>query len=100
MPTPESLIKKRIIDELEKRGACCLPIPGGEYGRPGSPDYVVCYKGHYIGMEGKTYRGRQTEDQKAVQEDIESAGGTYILGKCWEKVLEVIDEIDRKKGTN
>ena len=97
MTTPEGALKKQLIKELESRGACCIPVPGGEYGLPGSPDYVVCYKGYFIGLEGKTYRGAQSEDQKLMQEDIQAAGGRYILSKHWNHVWEVLNEIDEKE---
>lgn len=97
MTTPEGALKKQLINELESRGACCIPVPGGTYGLPGSPDYVVCYKSYFIGLEGKTYRGAQSADQKLMQEDIQAAGGRYILSKHWNHVWEVLNEIDEKE---
>jgi hypothetical protein len=99
MTTPEGALKKQFIEELESRGACCIPVPGGTYGRPGSPDHIVCYKGYFIGLEGKTYRGVQSEDQKEIEADIKSAGGIYILGKHWNHVWGVLNEIDEKERT-
>lgn len=94
--TPEKKIKDAMIAHAKSRGACVIPVPGGVYGLPGSPDHILCYKGKSIALEGKTYRGQQSEDQKTIQEEFERAGGIYILGKHITHLEKVLDKIDEE----
>lgn len=66
-------------------------VPGGAYGKKGAPDIVVCYKGHYIGIEAKTYDGVQSGWQKTRQKQIEAAGGIYILARTVDDVRCVLE---------
>lgn len=49
------------------------------FGAVGSPDIVCVVKGQYVGIEVKALKGRQTENQKEFQRQLEAAGGRYIL---------------------
>lgn len=63
---------------------------GGFYrfGATGSPDIVCCVRGRYVGIECKAPKGRQSPNQKIFQENLEKAGGLYILAKSIEDVEE------------
>ena len=93
---PESELKAALKTMLNKRGAFWSMIPGGAYGKKGDPDMVVCYKGFYVAVEAKTPTGRQRPDQKLRQEQIEAAGGIYILARSMKQVVDVLDEIDAR----
>lgn len=94
--TPEGRLKKDIKMMLRGRGASYFPIPGGAYGMAGAPDLVACYKGRFIGIEGKTYDGRQSQEQKERQAWIEGSGGVYVLARRVTDVEEVLDELDKE----
>lgn len=92
--TPEAKLKKSIRDVLDSRGAFWSNIQGGAFSKPGDPDIVVCYRGRYVAIEAKAPRGRQSEIQKLRQEQIEGAGGVYILARTVEAVTSVLDAMD------
>lgn len=56
---------------------------GGRYirfGSPGSPDVIACIRGKFVGIEVKRPgTGRLSEAQKAVQDALQHAGGTYLV---------------------
>lgn len=93
----ESRIKTRIKAEFEARGAYCAPIPEGTYGKPGDPDMVVCYKGRFIGAEGKTPEGCLRDVQKLRRSQIEAAGGIYAVVRSEEDARRVMDAIDEEE---
>lgn len=47
----------------------------------GAPDYILCHKGRFIGVECKSENGRQSERQKLFQKRIENAYGEYWIVK-------------------
>lgn len=67
---------------------------GGFYrfGATGSPDIVAVIKGNYIGIEVKTEKGRMSPGQKMFQENLEKAGGIYLLVRS---LNELIDKLNR-----
>lgn len=95
--SPEGRLKKKIKEYLKQRGAAFFPIPGGAYGMEGAPDYVVCYKGRFVAVEGKTYSGTQSEVQKGREAWILEAGGIYVLARNVDSVREALDEIDKEE---
>lgn len=73
--TPESKVKKLVKLKLELAGAYwAMPIGTG-YGDAGVPDFLVCHKGRFIGIECKAGTGKLTALQKRNMEMIEEAGG-------------------------
>jgi hypothetical protein len=64
-----------------------------QYGAVGSPDIVCVFKGQYVGIEvkGQDAKGKwgvQSADQKAFQDNLEAAGGKYILAMSVEDVIK------------
>ena len=49
------------------------------FGAVGSPDIVCVVNGQYVGIEVKAPKGRQSENQKEFQTQLEAAGGGDIL---------------------
>lgn len=45
----------------------------------GAPDIVYVEKGQYVGIEVKAPKGKQSDNQKEFQRQLEAAGGRYIL---------------------
>ena len=77
--TPEARVKKQIRAILDEYGAYyAMPIGSG-YGNSGVPDFLVCYKGWFIGIEAKAGKGKTTALQDMNLEKIEKAGGMTMI---------------------
>lgn len=65
---------------------------GGFYsfGAVGSPDVICVIDGIYIGLEVKKPGGKQSENQKAFQKNLEAAGGKYFLVYSLDDVIKII----------
>ena len=88
----ESLAQKAILDWLawkkifhyrNNSGAFVSEYNGKrsftKFGALGSPDIICVVNGRYIGLEVKAPKGKQNENQKKFQKELEKAGGIYIL---------------------
>lgn len=79
MPTPESKVKAQIRKILETTHAYyAMPIGTG-YGNSGVPDFLVCHKGRFIGIEAKAGKGTTTALQEKHLADIRAAGGAAFV---------------------
>lgn len=58
------------------------------YGLPGSPDVLACIGGHFIGVECKVGRDRQSDRQQRFAAAMARAGGIYILARSVEDVAD------------
>lgn len=79
--TPEGKVKADIKMFLEDMGAWFFcPVPMG-YGRKGIPDFIVCHKGLFIGIEAKApgKEGDLTPWQERELKAIYDAGGISYL---------------------
>lgn len=77
--TPEAKVKKKVKDVLTKLGAYyAMPATGG-YGNSGAPDFVVCYKGTFIGIECKANGNKPTALQMHNLVLIRKAGGYGLV---------------------
>jgi hypothetical protein len=77
--TPESLVKKRIRAIFDTTKAYyAMPIGSG-YGNAGVPDFLVCHKGQFIGIEAKAGKGKTTALQDTHIARIRAAGGTALV---------------------
>ena len=94
--TEESKMKAEVKAYLTSKGACVIPIAQSSYSLNGAPDMVVCYKGRFIAVEGKTYKGQQSGWQREMQEKITKAGGIYAVIRSVEAAMQLIEEIDRR----
>lgn len=77
--TPEAKVKAKVKKYLQEAGAYyAMPVTGG-YGNSGVPDFLVCHKGKFYGIEckagGNTITGLQLFNLKA----IEDAGGVALV---------------------
>jgi Holliday junction resolvase len=79
MATPESLVKKRVVEILKRHGAYYFyPVTGG-YGRSGVPDIVACWRGQFIGIECKAGKGTTTALQEKNLREIALNGGVAFV---------------------
>lgn len=79
MATPESKVKKKVKEVLAVVGAYyVMPVTGG-YGNSGAPDFLVCHKGRFIGIECKAGKGKPTALQIFNLQTIEANGGQSLV---------------------
>lgn len=77
--TPEGKVKKQVREVLTRLGAYyVMPVTGG-YGRQGAPDFLVCYRGRFIGIETKAGKGKTTVLQDRNLDAIRTAGGVALV---------------------
>ena len=77
--TPEAKVKKQIRGILDAYGAYYVMPIGSGYGNSGVPDFLVCHKGWFIGIEAKAGKGKTTALQDMNLEKIEKAGGVAMI---------------------
>jgi hypothetical protein len=79
MSTPESKVKKAVKQILDGRGAYyVMPVTSG-FGNSGAPDFLVCYRGRFIGVECKAGTGKVTALQQDNLDRIVKNGGTALV---------------------
>lgn len=78
--TPEGKVKKQVRLVLDKLGAYyVMPVTNG-FGKQGAPDFLVCLKGKFIGIECKAGKGKTTALQELNLAHIQKAGGdAYVI---------------------
>lgn len=78
--TPEAKVKAKVKAILKELGAYyAMPIGTG-YGNSGVPDFLVCHKGVFIGIECKAKGNKPTALQNAHLESIKMTGGrAYVI---------------------
>lgn len=77
--TPERVVKdkvRKLLDELQ--AYYVMPVTGG-YGTQGAPDFLVCHRGRFIGIETKAGKGRTTTLQELNLKRIREAGGVAVV---------------------
>lgn len=86
--TPETAIKKSVKQYLQIKGWFIFPMLAGLGAYKGIADFYVIKGGRGIWIEVKTARGKQSPHQIGFQQDIEDAGGEYMIVR---DVQELID---------
>lgn len=77
--TPEQKVKAKIRLTLRNLGHWyCTPI-GSAFGHAGIPDFLVCARGRFVGIEAKAAGGRLTALQSKVHSDIRQGGGVVLM---------------------
>lgn len=91
--TPEGAIKKAMREWLEDNSIWYTNVQGGAFVTPGAPDIIAVVDGRFLGIEAKTKTGRLREDQKICRDAIEASGGTYIVARSVEDVMEAVAKL-------
>lgn len=79
MATPESKVKASVKKILDERNAYyVMPVTSG-YGNSGAPDFLVCYRGRFWGIECKAGRGKVTALQQDNLNRISENGGVTLV---------------------
>lgn len=77
--TPEGKVKKKVKEVLKRLDAYyVMPVSGG-YGNSGVPDFLVCFRGKFVGIECKANGGTPTALQQQHLTDIRESGGGAIV---------------------
>jgi len=77
--TPEGKVKAKVKVILKEVGAYyTMPVTGG-FGTSGAPDFLVCLKGNFVGIECKAGKGKPTALQEKNLHDITRAGGQALV---------------------
>ena len=98
MSKHENSVTKQIIEYLTLRGFFVWRNNSGmrnkiRFGIKGSPDIIgITPKGRFIGVEVKSPTGKQSEDQKAFERQINDRHGVYILCVTLEEMIEKLKE--------
>ena len=79
--TPESKVKKRVREMLDKLGVYHFMPPANGFGRAGIPDIIACMNGHFIAIECKAGKGQTTALQDRELNSILNAGGTVFIAR-------------------
>lgn len=96
--TPESKVKKRVRDVLDKLGIYHFMPPANGFGRAGIPDIIGCMDGHFIAIECKAGNGKTTALQERELDRIHNAGGTTYIAR--EDNIDELQQIlwEKKRG--
>jgi len=91
--TPEKKVKDAVTKILKSYDAYYFYPATGGFGRSGVPDIVVCFNGHFIGIECKAGDNTTTALQDRELEKIDKAGGIAMVVNETniERVREVLD---------
>jgi hypothetical protein len=77
--TPEGKVKDKVKRLFKSMGVYyAMPATGG-YGISGVPDFLVCLKGRFIGVECKAGKGKPTALQLKNLAEIEASGGISVI---------------------
>lgn len=77
--TPEGKVKKQVKQVLKELGAYYAMPMGTGFGNSGVPDFLVCWRGKFIGIECKANGNIATALQLANLESIVKAGGMAMI---------------------
>ena len=95
--TPESKVKKRVREVLDKLGIYHFMPPANGFGRAGIPDIIACMDGHFIAIECKAGSGKTTALQDRELDRIHNAGGTTYIAR--ESNLDELQRLLREKAS-
>lgn len=108
-PTPESKVKKKLIDCLKSLGDDCfyyMPVQNG-MGQSGIPDIICCIKGRMVALECKaTRKNYPTTLQAFALSQIQKSGGVAWVvddenvDKAIANIQEAIDNEHYSVGDN
>ena len=93
--TPESKVKKRVRETLDKLGVYHFMPPANGFGRAGIPDIIACMDGHFIAIECKAGSGKTTALQERELNRIHNAGGTTYIAR--ESNIDELQQLLRER---
>lgn len=85
-------MKTQLRKWLTSQGIYWDNHPATPQSNEGAPDLYCILDGHFVGIEGKTYTGRQRVRQMAIQKHIEDSGGEYWIIHSLDELKQRIEE--------
>jgi Holliday junction resolvase len=97
----EAELQKQIIDLLRLYSVFSYRQNTGRrggvsYGKKGAPDIVAVIGGRYVGIEVKAPDGVVSPDQYLFAEQLEKAGGLYMIARDFIQFRSDIEAIIKK----
>ena len=105
----ETTIQQHLVKLLQAYGrpdVCWFAIPNGglrskktgarlkaEGAKAGAADLFLVIDGKSFALELKRRKGRQSEAQQEWQENLERAGGTYLIAHSLKQAIATINKI-------
>ena len=77
--TPEGKVKARVKRVLSDLNAYYVMPMGTGFGNAGAPDFLVCFRGKFIGIECKAGGNKPTALQYKNLKDIQDCGGMALI---------------------
>jgi hypothetical protein len=102
MSTPEAKVKRKLDQWLDNNMPDHWRVKprGGPFGLAGCPDYLICWRGIFIGIEVKSDVGEASALQMMNLKMIKKAGGVAVLLKGFDvEKLETVKTIVITKTT-
>lgn len=89
----ESTIQRNIIQFLQKQGAAVFNVAGGPMQKKGTPDLLVCYKGHFLALEVKQPGQVCSKLQVRELDRVDNAQGVAAAVSSKEEVAHLIKDL-------
>ena len=91
--TPEGRVKQAVRAYLKAIGAYYYQPMSNGMGRVGAPDFMVCHKGRFMGIETKApgKRGHTTPNQDRELAEIRAANGIALVVDDVSQLKEIMD---------
>ena len=99
--TSERAIKNSILKYLRGLRPPVYVFPTTNYagwGVTGAPDYIICYKGLFVGLEVKRADGVLSDVQRHNKSRIEASGGVMYVVRSVGDVRMALAEVDVRYG--
>lgn len=65
-----------------------------KFGSPGSPDFLLCIKGRFVGIEVKGPKGKQRPDQIEYEKRCFASGGIYYVARSIDQAIAFIEDAE------
>lgn len=87
--TPETALKRAAVSLLRYHGIQTWPYPGSVLGTRGFPDRIgILPGGRFLAIEFKIGNRPLTHHQEKIKNEIERAGGVYIVCRKLEDLVD------------
>lgn len=91
----EKALQRMVADYLRVRDIYYIQQPMHKRSqiRPGAPDFHCCHKGRFIALECKWGAGKQTDEQRDCETQIQACGGAYYVIRALDEVKRILDGV-------
>jgi hypothetical protein len=95
--TPEGKVKRKVTELLKKYEVWYFFPANNGFGKSGIPDIIAIVNGTFVGIEVKSATGKPTELQKLCGQQIQEAGGTWMIVKDEDTLATLKAVLDNKR---